>query len=252
MDDLMIYNRALSDTEVAALVYGGPSVISGNGTSFNDIIQAPNNSTTIDGGNGNDTIILSGIKASYTVNKSGSTYTVTNGIYTYTLTNIEYLSFSDVKNVAINDALSPKITLKAHGGAVQFDGISGYITANSPTTQTDNITMEAWVNWGGSIGTEQYILVNGTGLSNGYGVMVNTENKLRIALSNVTVLDPNVTLTPNEWHHIALTRTNSTWQFYYDGVMTNMTNATYTDATPTDGLKIGANSSGANKFKAFL
>jgi len=82
-------------------------------STVNDTIIAPLVNYTIDGLDGNDTLILNGIKSSYIVTKNeDGNFTVVGGGFTYTLINIEELSFSDVQNVSIGSLVSysPVIT----------------------------------------------------------------------------------------------------------------------------------------------
>ncbi|MCX6075514.1 MAG: hypothetical protein NTW78_01355 [Campylobacterales bacterium] len=98
----------LHDTTIYA---SGASTI---GTSGNDIIvPSPDTNQSIDGGDGNDAVVLPNAKSTYTVTKIDNThYILTDATKTYNLTNIEFLSFADVQNVDITAPfhLSPTIS----------------------------------------------------------------------------------------------------------------------------------------------
>ncbi|HNB82278.1 MAG TPA: PKD domain-containing protein, partial [Chitinophagaceae bacterium] len=139
------------------------------------------------------------------------------------------------------------------GNAFQGNGNSyGASLLNSfAITATNNLTMEAWVKWNGSTGSNQYIFYNGHSASNGYGIFINAANanKLSIQCGGVGIANSSVALTPGLWQHIAITRggpVGGTWRLYLDGVQATLTNQSVLPFIPnTGGTYVGRNSSGS-------
>jgi sugar lactone lactonase YvrE len=80
VDDIKIYNRALSSAEIALLteiVFGTSSNDNLSGTTSNDRFVGSDGNDTINGSDGNDTVVYDGNRTSYTVTKnSDGSYTV--------------------------------------------------------------------------------------------------------------------------------------------------------------------------------
>lgn len=113
-------------------------------------------------------------------------------------------------------AFAGEITLRGHGGVVQFDGTSGYIGKESViSTATNNITMEAWINYS-NIGQNQYIMYNGNPSTSGYGLFIDSSGVLNALAGGVTVL-PVATLTQNTWYHVSFVINNGMGQVYLNG-----------------------------------
>ena len=147
---------------------------------------------------------------------------------------------SDPRGVSVP---APKLILKAHGGAMQFDGNSTIVTTSTVTTQTNNITLEAWVNWDAQdLGEGQTILYQGNQGSSGYGLKINpvatNDYRYAILMGGVASLYTTEQATTG-WHHISATF-DGTWKLYVDGVSKTLNSTSGTPNTPTDYLKIGA------------
>ena len=75
-----------------------------HGTNSDDIFINTSSSNTIDGGDGEDTLVLSFSQADYNITFDNNIYTIFytgNTNITYIVTNVEYLNFADVQDVAI-------------------------------------------------------------------------------------------------------------------------------------------------------
>ncbi len=136
------------------------------------------------------------------------------------------------------------------GTALDFDGTDDYISANVATTATDNITMEAWIKWTGSIGNK-YIFNNGNANSSGYGLKLNNSYKLDMICGGVTIESSNKILPANEWHHVALVRNNGTWEFYFDSIAFALT-GNPTPNIPNGIMTIGSTNTGSSNFQGLM
>ncbi|TAN72142.1 MAG: tandem-95 repeat protein, partial [Magnetospirillum sp.] len=99
--------------------------------------------------------------------------------------------------------------------ATRFDGDDALATAAPVTTATDNVTLEAWVNWDGTnTATAKLILYNGDGSNSGYGLGVHDDGALFLLAGGVVAQDIGYSLRSNEWSHLAAVRDNGTWKIY--------------------------------------
>ncbi|WP_322113706.1 LamG-like jellyroll fold domain-containing protein [Leptospira limi] len=138
---------------------------------------------------------------------------------------------------------SPTFTSDENGlsnGAYELNGTSDYIVSSGPLTQnTDNITFSAWVHSSAN-DVNQFILYNGLGLSNGYGLMLDITGSLRIDLSGTLGPPTAMKLPLNRWAHVAVRRLSNNWQIYINGISAGIvfsTNPIQPTATAT--FKIG-------------
>lgn len=163
------------------------------------------------------------------------------------------------------------VTFERNGGCIlgacynfTGSGSDGYLTfpwatADRPTT---NITASAWIKTKDN-GTVQYVIGNVNGGTSGFsqfrefGINVQNDGKIRVAVPDggafafVHTVTSNNSITENEWHHVALTYSNSTGDIkvFIDGQLENTNNL----ATPqglnqwgeTD-VHIGANWDGVS------
>lgn len=111
--------------------------------------------------------------------------------------------------------------------ALAFDGVNDYVSAPLATTTQDNVTLEAWVNWKGTTGKNQFIVLNGNSGSSGYALYVNNwqnanGNVVGILCGGVAAMSSVQTLTPNTWQHLAAVKNNGTWKLYINGVVATL------------------------------
>ena len=159
------------------------------------------------------------------------------------------------------DKISGLETPTAVTGSVVFDGTGDYLTIpiNTEFEVGADFTFETWIYRTslGSLNTIYSYLTAGTtlyGLSfilttTGIGIYgYNDGDNNYDALLNI-----NGVVSTNEWHHVAVVRSNSTWYYYIDGVLQgsgSMTSFSYT-GTPT--FYIGVqNDNFANAFTGYL
>ncbi len=134
-------------------------------------------------------------------------------------------------------------TITCSGNSFSGNGTSyGATLLNSwAMTQTSNFTMEAWVKWNGSTGSNQIICYNGNSTTNGYGIMVSAANanKLAILCGGSVTLNTNITLSVGVWQHLVIKRsptiTGGFWTLYVDGVSYNPSPNTGFPNSPTTG-----------------
>ncbi|TGM66412.1 concanavalin [Leptospira levettii] len=139
---------------------------------------------------------------------------------------------------------SPTLTSDENGlanGAYELNGTSDYIVSSGPLTQnTDNITFSAWVHSSVNDAT-QFILYNGLGGSNGYGLRLDSSGSLAIDLAGV-MSGPltSMKLPLNRWAHVAVRRLSNNWQIFINGRSTGIVFSTSPiQPNPTTTFKIG-------------
>ena len=128
------------------------------------------------------------------------------------------------------------------GNALSFNGSNQYVNTAAPVTaQTDNVTIEAWVKWGG--GSGQAVVYNGNSANSGYGILIDNPN-IFLMCGGVDVASSSVGFTPNVWQHIAAVRRSGTWELYSDGVQKNLSgNTAMNPNTPAGSTLIGSTGS---------
>ena len=210
LDDVRIYNRALSNAEVTKLYNQGTLKL-----------QAPLANTVAQNGligywpfNGKD---VNGT-TTYDRSGSGNNGTLVNG---------------------------PVPTIGKMGQALSFvqTPSSQYITTSMPTTSTTNISFGCWVYWLNTSALESF-LYNGNGSVNGYGIMISNGgsfagNNLAVLAggSSWNVLNSSGFLPTKTWTHVFVTRDASTWILYVNGV--GVASGTGNPNTPTGNLNMG-------------
>lgn len=125
------------------------------------------------------------------------------------------------------------------GNAFSGNGTSyaAILSSSYATNAVNNLTMEAWVKWNGSTGTNQFIYYNGNSSANGYGIFVNAANanRLSILCGGVNLLNSTATLTVGTWQHVAAVRAAGSWILYLNGTAFAVTNPASTPVAPTTG-----------------
>jgi RHS repeat-associated protein len=147
---------------------------------------------------------------------------------------------------------------------VAFDGVNDDVKRAPVTTQTSNVTMEAWIYWTGccfNFGAGPILVYNGNSGSNGYGLMISAGGGGSCGVSNqLFVLEGGVTcnadgaggiVPTNQWVFVAATRSSSgVWTTYVNGVATTSSSSSPAPVAPTSGsTSIGASGlGGSNNF----
>ena len=147
-------------------------------------------------------------------------------------------------------AVSNPIVVTKVNCALDFDGDGDFTYMASPiTTQIDNITMETWINWGGTSGNRQIIAYNGNPASNGYGLILNNSDNIAIQVGGSTFLNSTYTPTIGVWTHIAVTRDNGTWNLYINGASESLSSNLANPTTPSASFTLGASAFGLYDYK---
>lgn len=221
IDDVRIYNRALSATEVQNL-YNATKVGATRITtvSRNGLVGYWN----LDDGTSTKATDFSG---------NGNTGTLTN--------------------FALSGSTSNWVTGK-RGRALDFDGSDDYVTkasfAGQPTGNGARTTT-AWIKVNSSsCGSNCIIVMYGQDSVSpyGYGVYVTAAYKLKAEFdSSAGAVTSNATVSSGVWHHIAATYDGSTNSVYLDGALDNT--ASYSSAnTQAGAVDIGRWGSGCCRF----
>ncbi len=138
------------------------------------------------------------------------------------------------------------------GNMLTFNGSNQYLQADLAITATDNITMEAWVNWEGQSGSPG-ILYHGSSGSSGYGIFLSESaspcQSITILCGGKGYVTSSTQLSTNSWHHVAAVRDNGVWKLYLNGEEKNLTNTNIVPNTPTNILNIASLSVGTQLFK---
>ena len=131
--------------------------------------------------------------------------------------------------------------------ALDFDGTDDLAeTASVYTTQTDNITMEGWVNWNGaSEGNWGLLFYNGESHLDGYGLFVYDANpgEITIIIGSIAGYSTGIYLTPGEWTHLALVRDAGVWRLYKNSLEQDI-NLNVSPNLPTASFKMGGRPGG--------
>jgi len=137
------------------------------------------------------------------------------------------------------------------GGALALNGTNAYVQASSlASSQTDNITMSAWVKWNGSTSNYQVILNNGSTATSGYSIFLDygNSNKLSLLAGGVAAMSSQTTLPTGQWTLVTATRSGGIWSLYVNGVSVAITNSGTTPRVPSGVTTIGAAQGGIQEF----
>jgi hypothetical protein len=141
-----------------------------------------------------------------------------------------------------NPACSGGAVTFGNGNALSFNGSTSSASLGSVlTTITNNITMEAWVNWDGTSTAEAVMYNGGTGGS-GYGI-INYSGNIHILVGGVLNMTSSFTLTANTWTHLAAVCNGAgNWTLYVNGSPSSLIpGSTAVPNTPSGGFFVGIN-----------
>ena len=194
-DDVRIYNRALSATEISQLyASSNPTNCDQTCVGYWKFDEGGSATTTADSsGNGNTGTLMNGASNSPAANGT------TNG---------------------------PLWTSGVFGNGLKLDGVDDYATmADSPSLRPTNITVCAWINLT-SLGSGAYRIIDHESAIPwyGYGVLINNKQiNFEAYTSSNTAIIGNTTLTTGTWYYIVSTYDGAYMKTYINGV---------SDATP--------------------
>ena len=249
IDDVAIWNRALSDTEVKA----SHGLANTAGIQYNasetqrlfDLFQAGSGSASIENHAWHPASGLAGAPGDV-VDQGGGTYAVVldasgNGVASWTGL-IGHWSFDDATGQTATDpaggnhgrlgrttgadAGDPTWTTGKLGGALSFDGSDYVDTEAIVLPGSSDFTAMGWVKTtisqdgaifgqGRAVGSDlNRLIFYGTRTQNDAGTKFNIA---RVYLGGQMLVSDTST-NDDEWHHVALTRTGDTWRLYIDGV----------------------------------
>ncbi|MDB6024975.1 MAG: hypothetical protein JWM68_1198 [Verrucomicrobiales bacterium] len=113
-------------------------------------------------------------------------------------------------------------------------------------SDTNNVCLEAWANTGWR--STHVVAYNGNPTLNGYGLVLET-NTYKAVLGGVGTVGA-VPCPPGQWMHLALVCSNGTANFFTNGVLAAVINAT--PLPPTGNLTIGGPNTGTNDVQGFV
>ncbi len=197
IDDLRIYNRALSPAEVQTLYNWAPGPVAH--WKFDE---------------------MSGTNA-YDSSTYGNTGTLGTG------------------------TSAPSWTSGKYGGALNFDGVNDYVSANDTELPSSNSprTIEAWFKTSKNHTIDTYSIIASYGttsansnISIGVGYDANITQNAFFISQHGNAVSSSVPVNDNQWHHGAAVFDGTTWKLYVDGVYKNskaMTTTTILTGTST-------------------
>ncbi len=137
---------------------------------------------------------------------------------------------------------------------LNFNGTSQYLESDIVTAVTDNMTVEAWVNWDGQASGRQSIIYNGNTGSSGYGIYLydgaTPPRSISILCGGKGWVTSSTELPAGSWHHLAAVRSAGVWKLYMDGVERALSNTSVVPNVPVGKFDIAAGTGGGgDRFK---
>ena len=88
-------------------------------------------------------------------------------------------------------------------------------TASAVTSQTNNVSVTAWVDWAGSTTGNELLAYNGSGGGSGFGLYLTSNGTPEVLLGGVAFLNANsVPLTANTWTQLTAVDSGGVWTLY--------------------------------------
>ena len=150
------------------------------------------------------------------------------------------------------NAIKGSVFFPHDGSATTTSGALQIQNANDALTfGTGDWTIEFWF-YANRLGTAQHLYDGrGTGAGSNAAVLIQISdaNKIRFFSTSAYRITGSTTITVNEWHHVALTRTGSTHTLYVNGSSDGTYSASNTYLGPTNGFSaIGSDDNGAGAY----
>ena len=156
-------------------------------------------------------------------------------------------------HIVNNDCAKPVFNFAIQGSApladaIGLDGSNDLAGRAVLTTNTNGVTLQAKVNWRGTLGHSQMIIYNGNSSTNGYGIYNSVgTNTLSVLWGGILFAPFNYTLTPNQWTSLALVIKSSAVECYANGILTNILFMP-PPGVPNGSFTIGGNSAQMETF----
>ena len=150
------------------------------------------------------------------------------------------------------NAIKGSVFFPHDGTATTTSGVLQVQNENDALTfGTGDFTIEFWF-YTNRIGVTQHLYDGrGTGAGSNAAVLIqiSDSNNIRFFTTSNYRITGSTTLTANEWHHVALTRTGSTHTLYVNGSSDGTYSASNTYLGPTNGFSaIGSDDNGAGAY----
>jgi hypothetical protein len=159
----------------------------------------------------------------------------------------------------INAVIGPSLTKVGAGAMSYADGkvnqgilfpntTTQYATGGLTSNRTANFTMSVWFYWNGVIATNAVLFANGTGGTNGYGIIIGNGaggagNRLGVIRNGTSwdVFDSLTVMPTGVWTHIAVTKgaIAGSWTLYLNGHAVKTGTGTPTVPTATSYIASG-------------
>ncbi len=206
IDDFRIYNRVLSDAEIASLAKTGGS---------QKLSTSQNNKIT-------DGLV---------------------GLWSFNGPDLSTATAYDRSGSGFNGTLNngPKPASGKVGQAMTFDGVDDYITITSSSLHDSSqtfFTASTWVKLP-SLGIERYFFSKRGNVNRGWGFGITSTNQLFFVgngVSGSTGSTAANVINDTNWHHVVFVRDNSNFYIYLDGVVQTLT------TVPTNNPQAGSSS----------
>jgi hypothetical protein len=208
IDEVRVYNRALTAAEVRAL-YGGTTKISTS----------------------NATTLKSGLVGYWPLD--GNTTNWTTG-------KTQDLSGNGNTGQLLSMSTTTSPVIGKIGQALNFTG-SNSVSNPVVTTAVQDVSMSAWVYWRGITTVAQILFFNGDTGANGYGIIIangsSAGNKIQILIGGkvYNALSSSPTLPTGQWVHLAIVNSSGMWTLYVNGTAQATGNTGGTPNTPSNG-----------------
>lgn len=218
IDEVRIYNRALSASEIKSLYNRGTATVNASRN-----VTGSSLDTGLVGLWSFDGKDMNGTTTVYDRSGNGNNGTLTNG---------------------------PTPAIGKMGQALRFDGVNDYvnISPNTAIPSSGPVTVSAWINYTPGTGNNLNWFKKGT--TDGYGLYIDNISRLCVITYGVINWCPGIGIASDTWHHIVFTFDGTAQSVYEDGIFIASTNNGYNTATGNNAT-IGTNFTGteAGYFK---
>ncbi len=210
-------------------------VIVGNGNDNNISISGDN--ITVDGGEGSDTITLSGNRPAYTIKDNTTNFSFNDGSSNSEATGFEFAAFDD-----ITIALSFAEPVSYPGRSIAFGDNSSTLSIpdDNSLDATTALSIEFWMKTSGFSSTDQSIIKKG---SDAWSIHRYADtNFLAFTTyhsSTGNTLFGDISITDDAWHHIAVVFDGTNKSIFIDGKLDASTTISGNLDTNSEAISVG-------------